>query len=491
MTSGSRAAAVDRAHPSPAARMLQRKCACGNSTDHQECESCRQKRVQRKPSSPSSPPGAPAIVHDVVSSVGRALDRSTRTFFESRFGHDFGSVRIHDDERAARSARAVDAEAYTVGSHVAFAAGRYTPRTRDGMRLLAHELTHVVQQSRGVSGVQRSSIARPIRLDPEGEGRRPRLEVGRDDDSLEREADRTADLVTSGGYASAQPRAAISVQRQRGRRQAAASTRDVPPRHPAIVGLDEAGPSADLTGGTEDRLAACMQNAGPDTVHCTPARSLRWADFGGRPRGGGFAAETVTSVPDVAMDPARASCLQRILGRSSDETRVFQARMDSRSSWGRPAVKDPTNARATGCAGQAAPCRRWFANPANAGGTFTSTGTPDPHCPASAVAGSVDATSAADCAAIETECTNTAVAESQRVLAHEQGHFNIACEIARKANTALTLGHSLAAIRTAVQRELTAQNRAYDNDTNHGCNPSDQASWESQITQHLPQVSIP
>lgn len=89
---------------------------------------------------------APAIVHDVLSSPGRPLDNSTRGFFDWRIGHDFGSVRIHADAEAAKSARSVNALAYTVGSDVVFGAGQYSPGTTAGQRLLAHELMHVVQQ---------------------------------------------------------------------------------------------------------------------------------------------------------------------------------------------------------------------------------------------------------------------------------------------------------------------------------------------------------
>jgi hypothetical protein len=68
---------------------------------------------------------------------------------ESRFGHDFGGVRVHTDDRAVQSAKAVHARAYTVGENIAFGEGQYSPRTSEGMRLLAHELTHVVHQTGG------------------------------------------------------------------------------------------------------------------------------------------------------------------------------------------------------------------------------------------------------------------------------------------------------------------------------------------------------
>jgi hypothetical protein len=80
-------------------------------------------------------------------SSGRPLDDATRTFFESRFGRDFSGVRVHTDSSAARSARDLDAHAYTLGNDIVFGAGRFRPETLDGRQLIAHELTHVVQQS--------------------------------------------------------------------------------------------------------------------------------------------------------------------------------------------------------------------------------------------------------------------------------------------------------------------------------------------------------
>ena len=78
---------------------------------------------------------------------GQPLSTPVRDFFEPRFGHDFTQVRVHADTRAAASARAVNARAFTVGRDIVFGAGYYTPETNEGRRLLAHELTHVVQQA--------------------------------------------------------------------------------------------------------------------------------------------------------------------------------------------------------------------------------------------------------------------------------------------------------------------------------------------------------
>jgi len=85
-------------------------------------------------------------VNDVLRSSGQPLDRSTREAMETQFQHDFSNVRIHTDQRAAESAQEIDASAYTVGPHIAFGQGKFLPDSADGRQLLAHELTHVIQQ---------------------------------------------------------------------------------------------------------------------------------------------------------------------------------------------------------------------------------------------------------------------------------------------------------------------------------------------------------
>jgi hypothetical protein len=102
----------------------------------------------------------PPVVHEVLRSPGQQLDTNTRNAVEPRFGHDFSRVRVHTDAKAAQSARAVDALAYTVGSDVVFGANRYSPETPDGQRLLAHELAHVVQQEGS-----REDVPGTLRLD--------------------------------------------------------------------------------------------------------------------------------------------------------------------------------------------------------------------------------------------------------------------------------------------------------------------------------------
>lgn len=103
----------------------------------------------------------PAVVHETIAAPGQTLDARTREFFETRFGHDFGKVRIHADAKAAQSASYLNAHAYTVGNDVVFGVGGYQPATSAGRRLLAHELTHVVQQesaSRAAGALQRSPV---------------------------------------------------------------------------------------------------------------------------------------------------------------------------------------------------------------------------------------------------------------------------------------------------------------------------------------------
>jgi hypothetical protein len=90
------------------------------------------------------PARAPADVSQVLSSPGRALDAATRAFMEPRFGHDLSTVRVHEDAAAARSADALQADAYAVGSHIVFGPRQYAPGTSAGRWLLAHELSHVV-----------------------------------------------------------------------------------------------------------------------------------------------------------------------------------------------------------------------------------------------------------------------------------------------------------------------------------------------------------
>ncbi|WP_406632946.1 DUF4157 domain-containing protein [Amycolatopsis sp. WGS_07] len=108
--------------------------------------------------SPGKP--VPGVVDEVLAQPGQSLDPRVRASLEPRFDQDFSQVRVHTDRSAAESADALAAEAYTVGDHIVFNAGRYAPGTSAGRSLIAHELTHVAQQS-GLSGTARPVLGGP------------------------------------------------------------------------------------------------------------------------------------------------------------------------------------------------------------------------------------------------------------------------------------------------------------------------------------------
>jgi hypothetical protein len=161
---------------------LRRKCTCGGTPGpSQECGDCHRRRLSLRRSAlgPEKAAIAPPIVHEVLCSPGKPLDAVTRALMEPRFGHDFSQVRVHSDSQAAEAARSVDALAFAVGKHLVFNSNQYSPNTDPGYRLIAHELTHVVQQS-GTNG--NCVPSKPI--------------LGAPNDGSEREADRVMEQIT-------------------------------------------------------------------------------------------------------------------------------------------------------------------------------------------------------------------------------------------------------------------------------------------------------
>lgn len=133
---------------------------------NRKCEHCEEeeKRLQKKENGNGFISAAPPIVHDVInSSAGTSLNDDTRSVMESRFNYDFSKVKIHDGDLAAKSASSINAYAYTSGNNIVFNSGQYNTNSDSGKRLLAHELTHVVQQSEessfNGSGVIRRSVS--------------------------------------------------------------------------------------------------------------------------------------------------------------------------------------------------------------------------------------------------------------------------------------------------------------------------------------------
>lgn len=121
---------------------VQRKCA--------KCEE--EENVQRKEvNTKTGINEAPAAVQDALNSGGNSLDNNTRSFMENRFEYDFSNVKIHTGSVAAKSAQSINALAYTSGNNIVFNEGQYSPNTESGKRLLAHELTHVVQQNHSIA----------------------------------------------------------------------------------------------------------------------------------------------------------------------------------------------------------------------------------------------------------------------------------------------------------------------------------------------------
>ena len=172
---------------------VQRQCSCGS------CSACgsEQQEVQRHTAGEQTPSEAPAVVHEVLRSSGQPLDARARSYMEQRFGVDFGHVRVHTGSKAAESADAVGALAYTVGQNVVFGDGQYAPETEHGRMILAHELAHTIQQGGHLQG----SLPN-------------KLEVSDPDDAAEREADTVARRVASGQAPALSPNELAVLARQ-------------------------------------------------------------------------------------------------------------------------------------------------------------------------------------------------------------------------------------------------------------------------------------
>jgi len=146
------AKAANPVNPVDSTNMIQRKC---DACDEEE------EAIQRKPLSaaPGTTSQNPDHVNTVIRSGGEPLERSTREFFEPRLNRDLSGVRVHTDDAASRSARAVDARAYTLGSNIVFGDSEYAPHSESGRLLLAHELAHVSQ------GLASNTLHRRLKVD--------------------------------------------------------------------------------------------------------------------------------------------------------------------------------------------------------------------------------------------------------------------------------------------------------------------------------------
>jgi uncharacterized protein DUF4157 len=197
------------AKPDGAARLLQRACACaGKDPGQGECETCKRKRVQRKGAGAVSDANGAADLASFERG-GRPLARAWRERLEPLFGVDFSAVRLHDDGASHAAARDLRAHAFTLGQHIHFAHGQFRPGARDGLHLLAHELTHTVQQRGSSADVATDAV-----------------DVDASDSAFERDADAAADAIIAGRAPALRPGiGGASVQRRLQRKGEAEGTR--------------------------------------------------------------------------------------------------------------------------------------------------------------------------------------------------------------------------------------------------------------------------
>ncbi len=170
---------------------VQRSCSCGGEVGVDgECMTCRATReaLQRHAAGPTEQDAVPASVSRALrSDGGHPIDRATRASMESAFGADFGDVRLHTDSQAATAARDISAKAFTSEQSIYFGAGQHRPDTAEGQKLLAHELTHTIQQRSGRSELQSG----------------PR--ISQPGDPLEREAEIMASRIDQAGHTDVVP----------------------------------------------------------------------------------------------------------------------------------------------------------------------------------------------------------------------------------------------------------------------------------------------
>ncbi len=215
-------------------------------------------------------------VEKATRSGGHALDPATATDLGHRFGHDFSAVRIHRNDAAAASARALRAEAYTIGHDIMFGAGSWAPGTSNGRRLLTHELVHVVQQSRATVG----EVAPLCFLNGGERGSAPKAElaVSQPTDSAEQEAERIAEALSRPGGVAPQinesPRAVARKQLDVG--QIDRTISQAPSALPVLGVFQALGPQ--LLGHQQGEIAFAAHYPGGTAPKKQPASPLPKAD---------------------------------------------------------------------------------------------------------------------------------------------------------------------------------------------------------------------
>jgi hypothetical protein len=429
------------------------RCPCSRSADGGECPTCRLGT-------------AASLVHTTLAQPGRPLESGVRGELEHALGHDFSRVRVHTDAGAAASSAALSAQAYTVGSDVVFGANRYRPDSIEGRRLLEHELVHVRQQAG-------AAPAGPLEIvdDPAAEAKSAARTIAH--------------------------RMPVAVQRQPELPSLLPEARLRPPMPPMLfppgsiretyilpappeIRLEfEPSPLIEPREHFPSLLGTTLKGPLPFTPaifirvsRCVPDSALTWRDFGVGNPGGGFSAVTKVAVRE-----------ENVQGNV-----MFRAVMNRATSRVRAHVAGAA-ARATNrCAPLVVQCQQ-FLGGAGPGASWSRT------APAGCAASPFTAATATNVGECETSvgaaCDADAIADSARLLRHEQGHFDITCKLVGRADDALAAGRPLGTVRTWHKNNLGPQQKQYDNDTAHGCDAAQQAAWEASIAGGLQGVPAP
>lgn len=399
---------------------------------------------------------------------GQPLGTSTRAFFESRLGRDFGKVRIHSGPAAAAVSAQLQADAFTVGNDIFFNRGRYEPASREGLKLLAHELVHVVQQGAGTAAqrlVQRAKISyRALTW-----------------------ADFKATPPSGSSFAAE-----------------TASGFDVPGWTPKQDAVDtKKACTSGTTKSTEFKATVKVDPAVYDSVAAHMTQEKSWVQARYKDDGKAWCANEAKDCEKDFTD--RAAQSKKDCKQEADKcTAAFKTGSTSYTlTVGSTAI---TATSAAECTSKVQPgCEKAQASGASphelndaSGTTFASANTKD-ECKK----GFLD------------NCKTHEAAESAYLLKHEQGHFDISNVMANKARPSLK---AKAATFTATETrcgKVDALNAAiasfnamnastelnklgsdwqdseqkaetdYDNDTNHGLKKPDQAAWEAKIAAGL------
>jgi hypothetical protein len=430
-----------------------------------------------------------------VQTGGTPLPSAVRSYFEPRFGRDLNQVRIHTDAGAAAAAHGIQARAYTLGHDVAFAAGEFAPATDGGKRLIAHELTHVLQQTGGERRIART----PAVTASEPAIQRDTASVAQVDTTArslitaaqdaKRDAGMRATLLVWGilhNYFNAESTALwVNVVSFDAATTGLATSQvgtGAASQGKIVVGDDFRNNTSEGT--FEARVAdvahalekiELWRRGGKALVDvCEPTRALTWADFKG-PVG--------TWTAFTGFDHT----LETVQGEQ-----IIRATFAPSRSYVQPAAKDPANRATSGCGAAISGCETLLRGKKD----VTLPLAVDGSCAAGVKPNqSVVATSSAECSTVlGPECDRVRQLESERLLRHEQLHFDIACVLARKGTRALSLKPSESArILQAVKdkaHDISNDGGAYDSETDHSCKAGPQAAWESSVARGLPMVVI-